>query len=58
MNSVSLVFQRALKKAGRKPHNAPAAIAAIIIMRMRRPLGSLSPRQIMQAAVARQPMST
>ena len=48
----------ALKIPGRKPHSAPAATEATIIMTMRRPLGILPPRQIMQAAVARQPMST
>jgi len=48
----------ALKMAGRKPHSAPAAMAATIIRRMSTGPGTLSPRQIMHAAVARQPMST
>ena len=58
VNSVSLVFHLALKKAGRKPQRAPAASAAARETRISTALGSLSAKQIMQAAVARQPMST
>ena len=58
VKSVSLVFHFALKNDGRKPHRAPAARAAASMTRIRRPLGSLSPRQIIHAAVARQPIST
>ena len=53
-----MVFHLALKNAGRKPQTLPAAMAATRETRISAALGSLSPRQIMQAAVARHPMST
>ena len=52
------MFHLALKKAGRKPQTAPAAMLATIMQRITAPLDILSARQIMQAAVARPPMST
>ena len=58
VESVSFVFHLALKMAGMTAQTAPAAMPAITMSTMSRPLGSLPPRQIMHAAAARPPAST
>ncbi len=53
VNSVSFVFHFALKSAGIRAHTAPATMELTTMQTMRTALGTLSPRRIMQAAVAR-----
>ena len=55
VNSVSLVFHFALKNAGMPPQIAPAMMLATALMAISSPFGTVSARQIMHAAAARQP---
>ena len=57
VKSVSLVFHLALKKAGMAAQTAPARTLETNMQRITTPFGSLPPRRIMQAVVARQPIS-
>ena len=58
VKSVSFVFHLALKIAGMPPQIAPATMLATIITRISAQFGSFPPSRIMQAAVARPPIST